>query len=149
MRGMSVPPTANPLPTTSCPAYRQSLVRPFARIYALLRRNELSILSCFLDLLIVDGGSECPLGTLSMLTCDYSAGLVLYSVQVLMSMFHFLLLFLSLMDPFPPLMIRPECCNTPPVQRPPCLCHLLGFPFVILDRYNALSCAMSRGRGYG
>jgi len=101
MRGMSVPPTANPLPTISCPAYRQSLVRPFVRIYTLLRRNELSILSCFLDLLIVDGCSE--LGTLSMLTCDYSAGLVLYSVQILMSMFHFSAPLLVAHGPLPPL----------------------------------------------
>ena len=70
VREMSASPTVNPLPTRftsilpdSCPSYRQSLASPFACIYTLLPTNELYILSCFLALLIVDGRSDCPLGT--------------------------------------------------------------------------------------
>jgi len=74
----------------SRPAYRKSLVRPFARIYTLLPTNELYILSCFLALLIVDEHSECPLGTPSLLTCNYAPKFVLCSLHVLMSMCHFL-----------------------------------------------------------
>ena len=57
MRGPSVPPTTNPLPTrfTSFP--------PRVPPPPLLPTNELYILSCFLALLIVDGRSDCPLGT--------------------------------------------------------------------------------------
>jgi len=42
----------------------------------LLPVNDLFILSCFLTLLIVHGRSEFPLWILSLLTCDYAAGLV-------------------------------------------------------------------------
>jgi len=56
------------------------------------------------------------------------------------------LLFLSLMDPSPPLRISPVCCNFPPVQRSPSFSMMSSWlPFVILDRYNAPSCAMSHG----
>jgi len=68
--GMSVPPTTNPVLPTDSP----SSARP--PIYTLLRANELYILSCFLASLIVDGRSECRLGTLSLLTCDYVTGFV-------------------------------------------------------------------------
>jgi len=37
-----------------------------------------------------DGRSECPLGKLSLLTCDYAVGLVLYSLHVLTSNFPLL-----------------------------------------------------------
>jgi len=47
------------------------------------------------DLFIVDARSECPLGTLSLLTCDYAAGLVSYSLHVLTPNFQ----------KFPPLLI--------------------------------------------
>jgi len=62
-------------PSSACPPVRLS-----TRVYTLLWRDELYIFSCFLALLIGDGRSECPLGTLSLLTCEYAAGLVLYSV---------------------------------------------------------------------
>jgi len=52
-----------------------------------------------------------------LLTCDYAAGLVLYSLHVLTSMCHFLAPLFVAHGPFPPLMINPECCNMPPVQR--------------------------------
>jgi len=86
------------------PSYRQSVVRLSACLYMSLSANGLYVLSCFLAFLIGDGLSECLLGTLSLLTCDYAAGLVLYSLHVLLSMCHFPA-FLSLMDPFPPLMV--------------------------------------------
>ena len=99
---MSVPPTARiHYRPDSRPSYRQSLVRLFAPIYTLLRTNGLCILSCFLAWLIVDGRSECPLGTLSLLTFDYAAGLILYSLHVLMSMCHLLAPLLSLIDSVP------------------------------------------------
>jgi len=59
---MSVPPTANHYQPDSRP-YRQPLVRPFACVYTLLPPNKLYILSCFLAVLVVDGRSDCPLGT--------------------------------------------------------------------------------------
>jgi len=71
------------------PAYRQPLVCPSAPTYTLLPTNELYILSCFLALLVGDGRSECPLGALSLLTCDYAAGLILYALHVLTSICHF------------------------------------------------------------
>ena len=83
MQGISVPPTANIL-RTRFTSYTPSVpFRPSARIYIyiLLLAIELYILSCFLALLIVDGRSEHPLGA-------YAAGLVLYSLHVLISMCH-------------------------------------------------------------
>jgi len=100
--GNVVPPITNLLPTRFTSCVPQSAVRPFPHIHILLRTNGLYIPSWFLTLLIVDGRSECPLGTLSLLTCDYAAGVVLYSLHVLTLMCHSLLLFLSLMDPLPP-----------------------------------------------
>ena len=128
---MSVPPTASPLPTpfTSCVP---SVPRPSVRLYIkLLRTNELFTLSCFLALFIVDGRSEYPLGTLSLLTCDYAAGLVLYSFRILMPVCHFFwLLFLSLMDTFPPLESAVIC--HPPSVHLHLLCRLVGFPLLSL-----------------
>jgi len=66
------------------------LVRPSPCIYILLPANELYLLSWFLLLLVLDGRLECPLGTFSLLTCEYAAGLVLYSLHVLTSTCHFL-----------------------------------------------------------
>jgi len=61
--------------------------------------NELYILSCFLVYSsLTDAQNVLLAGTLSLLTCDYAAGLVLYSLYVIMSMCHSLLLFSSLMD---------------------------------------------------
>ena len=147
MRGVSVPPTI----TDAIHALR-TVCPSSARIYTLLPPNELYILSCFLALLIADGRSECPLGTLiSMLTCDYAAGLVLYSLHVLRSICHFFAPLLVAHGLLPPLMTSPECviCHPSSVHLH-FLCHPIGFPFVILDRYNAPSCAiyMPHGRGH-
>jgi len=76
--GDAVPPTANPFPTRFA-SFLPTLVHLSACIYTLLRTNELYILSYFLASLIVDGRSAYALGTL---TCDYAAGLVLYSLHV-------------------------------------------------------------------
>jgi len=138
------PPTANPLPTRFT-AFLPTVPRPPVRtIYTLLPGKELYVLSCFLVLLIVDGRSACPLVTLVLLTCDYAAGLILYSLHVLMSMCHFLAPLLVAHGPLSPLMISPECCNSPPVSfsmSSSCL------PFVTLDRCNAPSFVMAHGRG--
>ena len=55
--------TVNLFRPDSCPSCRQSLVYRFACIYTLLPTNELYLLSCFLSLQLVDGCSDCPLGT--------------------------------------------------------------------------------------
>ena len=87
---------------------------------------------------------------LSMLTCDYADGPVLYAVHVLMLMCRVFAPLLVAHGPLFPLMIglEYECRNLSPVQRSPSFSmasDLVGFPFVILDRYNAPSCAMSYG----
>ena len=58
MREISVPSTANPLPTRSTP-FLPIVPRPPVRLYIC----ELYTTSCFLVLLIVGGHSDCPLGT--------------------------------------------------------------------------------------
>jgi len=78
-------------PSSACPPVR-------LHIYFIAYERAI----CFLALLIVDGRSECPLGTLSLLTCDYAAGLVLYSLHVLMSMCHFCSSSCRSWTPFPP-----------------------------------------------
>jgi len=70
-------------------------------MYTLLPANELFILSCFLALLIVDGCSECPFGTLILLIYDYAAGLVLRSLHVLTSMCRFFAPLLVAHEPLP------------------------------------------------
>jgi len=100
MRGMSVQPTAKPLPFTPCvPSFPRLSVRLYR---CLLRTDELFILLCFLALLIVDGRSECPLAILSLLSCDYAAGLFIYALHVLMSMCHFCSSAGRSWMPFPP-----------------------------------------------
>jgi len=80
---MFVPPTASPVPTQFT-SFLPTVPRPRVRLYIYFIAYERAIHSlCFLVLLIVDGRSECPLGTLSLLTSDYAAGLVLYSLHVL------------------------------------------------------------------
>jgi len=69
MWGTSVTPTANPL-STRFTSLLPTIPRPprlpvCLYIYTPLPTNELYTLSWFLALLIVDGRSECPLGTLS------------------------------------------------------------------------------------
>ena len=51
------------------------------------------------------------------------------------------------MDPVPPVMISPECWSAvlrhPSGVHPYLPCDLVGFPFVILERYNAPNYIMS------
>jgi len=47
--------------------------------------------------------------------------------------------------PLSPFMISPECCDIPPPSvHLHFLCHLVGFHFVILDRYTAPSFVMAQ-----
>jgi len=93
----------NPLPTRFT-SFLPTVPRPSVRLYIYFIAYEQAMHPLvFPSLLIVNAGrSECPLGTLRLLTYDYATGLVLCSLHVLMSMCHFWLLFLLFMDPFPP-----------------------------------------------
>jgi len=140
---MFVPPTASPLPprfTSFLPTAPHPPVRLSTCVHTLLCRDELYIFSCFLALLIGDGRSELMSSwNTRLLTCEHAAGLVLYSLHVLMSMCHFFApLLVTHGPPAPDDQSGVQCCTIPHVHRSPSfLYHLVSFPFVILDRYNA------------
>ena len=89
---------------------------------------------------------------LSLLTCHYTgwARLIFVSCPNDNVSFYF---FSScrLWAPWPPVMISPECWSAvichPSSVHPDLPCDLVGFPFVILERYNARSYIMSHALG--
>ena len=62
MRGASVLATANPLPTRFR-SFPTTAPRPPILLYIYIITCELYILLCFLAFLIIEGRSDCPLGT--------------------------------------------------------------------------------------
>lgn len=150
MRTMSAPPTANPLPR---PSYRHSFVRPFAYMYTLLPTNGLYAPSCLLS---STGRSDSPLGTSCgirfayLLTCGYAAKPNSYSSHVIILTCHWIAPLLVAHGALGPLMTSlAECCMLPPVQLSLSLpCDLVGFPLVVLEKYNAPDYVMSHVFGH-